>query len=398
MHPPGNQSLIVPRYASSVPSIRPSNSTPFILADIGEGIAEVEVLQWFVDVGDNVRQFDKICEVQSDKATVEITSRYDGRVLELCGNVGDMIKVGTPLLHLEVQVGTSNVESTPSRLKEELKNMHDYDNDSKLRIPNLQNKNAPIMNGLTLPNGVNGIHSSKTLATPAVRRIAKENNIDLSRVNGTGPRGRVLKADVLNWVREQDLRTINEELMPILDAEKRITDDKRDSTVQIHGVARQMAKHMKESLVVPHMGYADEICIDQLKIIRECLRSIAETEGTRLTYMPFIIKAVSIALSRYPILNASFNEADMTLTYHANHNIGIAMDTSNGLLVPVIKHCQDKSIIEIAKELNGLQSAANEGKLTNENFTGATFSLSNIGAIGGTYMSPVVVPPTIAIG
>lgn len=172
----------------------------------------------------------------------------------------------------------------------------------------------------------------------------------------------------------------------------------QDREVEIRGLQRTMVKTMTQANTIPHFGYCDEVELDQLVILREELKPIAESRGVKLSYMPFILKATSLALKQYPILNSSVN-ADVTkLIYKASHNLGIAMDTPQGLLVPNIKNVQALSIFEIAGELNRLHKLGLEGKLGKDDLSGGTFSLSNIGSIGGTYAKPVLVPPEVAIG
>jgi len=406
-----------------------TTTTPFLLSDIGEGIAEVELLQWFVRSGDEIAQFDRLCEVQSDKATVEITSRFDGKIVDLCGDVGDMIQVGSPLMHIHVD-GDNGANPAISHQEDDAQahaqahavSLHNInDEEDMLQIPS---KASSVISSSSYQNHVNGLanggasnasaanhllSTEKVQTTPAVRKIAKENNIDLCTIAGTGINGRILKSDLLDHLnggqqskRFDQTTTNTANIQPEKIENKELLgshhNHDRDQIEPIRGVARLMARSMTLSLQVPHFSYADEVTMDNLKDVRENLKPIVEAEGLRLTYMPFAIKAASIALNQYPKVNCSFDDSNMTLRYHQDHNIGVAMDTSRGLVVPVIRACQNLSIFEITRELNRLQSAAAEGKLSESDFTDCTFSLSNIGVIGGTYMKPVIVPPQVAIG
>ena len=392
---------------------------PFLLADIGEGIAEVEMMQWFVSEGESVKQFDRICEVQSDKATVEITSRYDGVVSKVHHEVGDMVKVGDALIDIEVEgdenespgVGGSGESPEPSKTVLSSHVAQDEQitmPDKKIKISSDSNPNATI------------------LTTPAVRRIAKENDIDLSYVTPTGPKGRILKADVLDYIKHGGnvvasghyQTTHHVTNIPPLSPHASNDDDSftpaptnpniaqsgsvlrptAPTVVPVRGMMRLMVKSMNESLKVPHFGYKDEIIMDNLTDVRNLMKPIAMERGIKLSYMPFLLKACSLALLQYPIINSSLSADEKEVIMHHDHNLGIAMDTPKGLLVPVIKYCQQKSIYEIAMELNQLQVIGSEGKLAGEHLEGCTMSLSNIGSIGGTYMHPVIVPPQVAIG
>lgn len=392
-------------------SLSTSDMKPFLLADIGEGIAEVELLQWFVQPGEEVVQFDKVCEVQSDKATVEITSRFDGKVGALCGNIGDMINVGDPLIylvqdHLDLSESPSyevTKESGPeptSSVSENTLNNIDEEGD-RLRIPT---KPEPLV-----PIEANANDSGKILATPAVRRLIMEHGIDLRGIKGSGPKGIVLKADVLNLIRAKEghlepcLKSSNQSNFTPLQStsieQAPNLASNEDEVISIRGHHRLMVQSMTDTLEVPHMCYSDEVNMSALKKCRHDLQYFSRRQGIdKLSYLPFAIKAVSLAMDEFPILNSSIDVKEMTLTYHAQHDIGVAIDSPRGLIVPVIRNCQNLSIWEIALELNKLRQLTEDGSLGEKHLKGATFTLSNIGSIGGTYMSPVVLPPQVAIG
>mmetsp|Transcript_39303 Transcript_39303/g.84758 ORF Transcript_39303/g.84758 Transcript_39303/m.84758 type:complete len:577 (-) Transcript_39303:226-1956(-) len=403
-----------------------TNSTPFLLADIGEGISDVELLQWFVEPGETVVQFDRICEVQSDKAAVEITSRFDGVVESLCGQVGDVMFVGKPLLYIATKndAGTTVISAEQQgRQYEEvdrqptatLNNVDDEQD--RLRIPSVGanyssyydrsgNENA-VHETEFHPRGEQAPSTLKVLTSPAVRKLGKENNIDLETVLGTGPGGRVLKADILKIIHPNNVSASSPSSSSTLAQEPMMTSPTtsipspkdEDAVISIRGYNRLMIKSMTSSLQIPHMGYGDEINVDALTKVRDMLRPLAQTMGVpKLTYMPFFVKAASLALTKYPTLNSSIDVEEMTLTYHVGHDIGVAVDTERGLAVPVVKGCEGMSVLEIAIELGRLYSLAAEGNLSGDDISKPSFTLSNIGAIGGTYMSPVVLPPQVAIG
>lgn len=381
-------------FASHLPS------KPFILADIGEGIAEVELMSWYVKVGDQVKAFDKICEVQSDKATVEITSRYDGIVTAVHHQVGNIVKVGTALVDiqpLQTSPATIMANATPG--------------ETPLTVP---------PSSLPAVSNTPKIFGAPVLTTPAVRKIAKEHSIDLNRIEGTGPKGRVLKEDVLNFIKNGRVYTASKtpQVKPQNEITQAISTPPITSTptpitspppktsvgktvVPIRGIQRLMVKSMTAALDVPHMGYCEEIIVDPLISLRKQLKEANDRKGTsgvKLSYMPFILKATSLALLEFPTLNATVNSEVTEMTLHGDHNIGVAMDTPKGLIVPVLKEVQNMSIIEIAKGLSHLQDLASKGALTEAHLSGGTFALSNIGSIGGTYASPIIVVPQVAIG
>eukprot|EP00553_Chaetoceros_curvisetus_P003812 CAMPEP_0204615736 /NCGR_PEP_ID=MMETSP0717-20131115/3149_1 /ASSEMBLY_ACC=CAM_ASM_000666 /TAXON_ID=230516 /ORGANISM="Chaetoceros curvisetus" /LENGTH=467 /DNA_ID=CAMNT_0051628751 /DNA_START=39 /DNA_END=1442 /DNA_ORIENTATION=- len=392
-----------------------SSTLPFILADIGEGIHEVEILQWYVKPGQTIAQFDNVCEVQSDKATVDITSRYDGVVDTLCSEVGGMIQVGTPLLYMKNEGDDSDCEDVDIIGANDV-DVVDNTDDGKTTT-SVSDCAVGKDDGTTTTSNADTdaemsdtiVRNLATLATPAVRRIAMEHNLNLSSIQGTGKDGRVLKSDVLMELgllqgSGTELKSSSPEVTTSAvkqqHADPHDNNKEEDQVVPLRGYNRIMVNSMTSTLAVPHMVYSDEIDMSSLKRCREELQSVmASTEGIiKLSYLPFAIKACSLALKQYPIMNSSIDVDKMTLTYHARHDIGIAIDSPKGLVVPVIRNCQHLSIVDIAMELARLRDLAGNGELEEHDLVGPTFTMSNIGSIGGTYMSPVVLPPQVAIG
>ncbi|KAL7530458.1 hypothetical protein ACHAWF_003384 [Thalassiosira exigua] len=251
--------------------------------------------------------------------------------------------------------------------------------------------------------------TTKVLTSPAVRKLGREHGIDLSTVAGTGPRGRVLKADVLKLLGAKEGRSASPPPPPTQMGSAQTTtppaaatkaaSTEEDTVIPIRGYHRRMVKSMASSLQVPHMTYTDDVNVDALTSVRDSLRPMAKKLGVeKLTYLPFFVKAASLAMNEYPAVNSSIDVENMTLTHRKEHNVGVAVDTPRGLAVPVVRGCQDRSVLEIAAELARLFALASEGNLSEADILDPTFTLSNIGAIGGTYMSPVVLPPQVAIG
>jgi len=328
-----------------------------------------------VKVGDKVQEFDEICLVESDKATVTITSRYQGTIKRLHYNVDDVAKVGHPLIDIEVDEDGKDGEAENVDKRE-----------TPIAEPSTPSSAPPSANHATAPSG-------KLLTTPAVRRLIKENNLDPSTLNGTGPQGRLLKEDVLKAIKPTKAISRAEEPKGIMDGEG------GEKVVPIRGYTRAMIKSMSEALKIPHFGFDDEYIVDELIQLRQELKDTAKQKGIKLSYMPFIIKATSLALKEFPVLNSSMDERMENLIYKNYHNISLAIDTPRGLAVPNIKHCERKTIWEIAVELNRLADAGKQGTFGKEDMANGTFSLSNIGAIGGgTYMKPIIFPPQVAIG
>lgn len=371
---------------------------PFKLADIGEGIAEVELIQWFVKEGDRVEEFDKVCEVQSDKATVEIKAPKDGVILKLYHEVGAMAKVGQPLVDLQVESSNETVAASVASPKSgQVSHAAPTTQSSASSAPiaslhdHISLENQIVVDGKTL----------KVLATPAVRHLAYQHKITLSTVQGSGKDGRVTKADLLDVISGKKPAS-----QPVVAASNvaqvaRSTSSAsapQDRVEKLKGYNKAMVKKMNESLSIPVFGYCEDVLMDELVKLRKDLKSLAEKRGVKLSYMPFIIKACSLGLKKYPILNSSLSADQTEVIFRGSHNIGVAVDTPTGLVVPNIKNVQDLTLFEIAEELNRLVELAKLNKLSTNDLSGGTFSLSNIGAIGGTYAKPVVVAPEVCIG
>ncbi|KAJ2823338.1 hypothetical protein GGI24_003704 [Coemansia furcata] len=398
-----------------------SKIVAYKLADIGEGITECEIIQWFVKPGDKVSQFDKICEVASDKATVEITSRYDGIVKKLHYNDNDIALVGKPIVDIELDEQSTDTETAQPQ------------DATKEPAP----PQAPEASSEQPPRDFTGDRTNDVVyATPAVRRIAREHSIDLRFVEGTGKSGRILKEDVHRFVELGEPSptlhssvkvaaassidgsiTADEPQPPFIQANTGATASSvslasasamvagEDHTASLSPIQRAMFKSMTESLSIPHFRFKDEIELDALmrarQNINDHLLALGDAPVTKLSYMPFFIKAASLALAKYPILNARVvtdGTSPPSLLYRAAHNIGVAMDTPGGLLVPNIKHAQTKSLIDIAADLQRLVQKGKAGAISGADLKGGTFTLSNVGMIGGTYLSPVLVSSEVCIG
>ncbi|KAI0140978.1 2-oxoacid dehydrogenases acyltransferase-domain-containing protein [Hypoxylon sp. NC0597] len=386
---------------------------PVLLADIGEGIVECEIIQWFVEPGARVEEFSPLCEVQSDKASVEITSRFSGVVKKLHYEAGEMAKVGKPFVDIDIQGGASQEaldaltepEPTTEGASEPL------NRESLSKPPQTQSATGETVDSAAQAQPESQPPPVKkgkcaSLATPAVRHLSKELNVDILEIEGTGKDGRVLKEDIYRFVEKRNSPTQSAQPTSPFPSIPLDTDKQTETTVQLTNTQLQMFKTMTRSLTIPHFLYADEVDFSQLHDLRRrlnkvVLQSAKEGEVTKLTYLPFIIKAVSIALNQYPILNARVDvngeTSKPTLVHRSQHNIGVAMDTPLGLLVPVIKNVGARSVLSIAAELSRLQSQAAAGKLSPQDLSGGTITVSNIGNIGGTYVSPVIVEKEVAI-
>jgi len=335
----------------------------FILPDIGEGIVECEVLEWKVKEGDLVEEDQVIADVSTDKAIVEIPSMHSGRVTKLYYIAGETAKVHSPLYAIDID--GEDVE---------LPNQEIETQEHKLELVK-----QPI-------NVTQSEINKKVLTTPAVRKLAREHDLDLNLISGSGKSGRILKEDVLEYLKP-DLKA------PLLSLTKAIED--RSETIV--GVRKIMAHHMADSVAtIPHFTFVDDVDVTELLKLRASLKS-RYTEEVKITLMPLLIKALSLSISAFPIVNSRVDDNFSELTYLASHNIGMAVDGKTGLLVPNIKDVQQRSIIDIAHEVTRLTDAARSGVINPSDLKDGTITISNIGAIGGVSASPIINKPEVAI-
>ena len=335
----------------------------FILPDIGEGIVECEVLEWKVKEGDLVEEDQVIADVSTDKAIVEIPSMHSGRVTKLYYIAGETAKVHSPLYAIDID--GEDVE---------LPNQEIETQEHKLELVK-----QPT-------NVMQSEINNKVLTTPAVRKLAREHDLDLNLISGSGKSGRILKEDVLQYLKP-DLKA------PLLSLTKAI----EDRSEAIVGVRKIMAKHMADSVAtIPHFTFVDDVDVTELLKLRAFLKS-RYNEEVKITLMPLLIKALSLSISAFPIVNSRVDGDFTELTYLASHNIGMAVDGKTGLLVPNIKDVQQRSIIDIAHEVTRLTDAARSGVINPADLKDGTITISNIGAIGGISASPIINKPEVAI-
>lgn len=365
---------------SAAPAAAPSSAggttTDFILPDIGEGIVECEIVKWLVAEGDSVKEDQPVVEVMTDKAVVEIPAKDDGVVQKLYYQKGDIAKVHEPLFALTVAGSACANNSTE------------------------QSSALAAASSAATPSGGSEVpaqpaRAGKAIASPAVRRRAREMDIDISQVAGSGAKGRVLKEDLEafssgNQAGKSTATPAATQSAPASSGGKR--------TEAIRGVKAAMAKQMAESVrTIPHFTYADEFDLTQVLALQKQLKARYQDQGIRITMMPLFIKALSLALKEFPLMNAQVNDECTEITYFDDHNIGMAVDTKIGLLVPNIKQVQNKSLLEVAQEVSRLTEAAREGKVAQADMKGGTITISNIGVIGGTVATPIINKPEAAI-
>ncbi|KAJ5374903.1 Lipoamide Acyltransferase [Penicillium concentricum] len=365
-----------------------------VLKDVGEGITEVQIIQWYVEEGAHIEEWKPLCQYQSDKAVDDITSRYEGVIKKLHFETDDTVPTGRALCDIEVADGKYPDDNPPHESRAAPSEPTPA---SEITPATQAAESSPITPPpiKVLEEKPKSKHAS--LAVPAVRGLLKSHGVNILDINGTGKEGRVMKEDVLKFVAERDSPAVPTSVPTPVSG----SPDTRqaESIVNLTPMQSQMFKTMTKSLNIPHFLYADELKVNGISAIRKKLAS-DKRDPTKITFLPFVVKAVSQALTEFPILNSKIDTSDPTkpkLVMRAKHNIGIAMDTPNGLIVPNIKDVANRTILDIAAEVARLSALGQSGKLTPADLSGGTITVSNIGNIGGTYVAPVLVPTEVAI-
>jgi 2-oxoisovalerate dehydrogenase E2 component (dihydrolipoyl transacylase) len=361
-------------------------SIDFILPDIGEGIVECELVEWLVEEGEKVTEDQPIADVMTDKALVQIPAMYSGVIEKLFYKQGEIAKVHAPLYSMN----PDDLQSDETVVKE------------TAPLENIKSVAVPSSEQLTGNNiesnqeNASKSNNGKAIASPAVRRVARELEINISEVIGSGKKGRVYKDDVVAF--EQDGNNTITSVRPLS------TKAESNYVEKIRGVKAIMAKAMVDSVsTIPHFTYCEEIDMTELIKLRlafkedPTIKGILEKADSKLTMMPFFMKAISLALKEFPVINSQVNDDCTELTYFNDHNIGMAVDSKVGLLVPNVKQVQTKSILDLAIDITRLTNDARSGRVQSSDLKSGTITISNIGAIGGTVATPIINKPESAI-
>ena len=398
----GQEAASAPDEASTPPAPAQEPAPPahtaaardFILPDIGEGIVECEVVEWHVAEGDVIEEDQPVVEVMTDKALVEITAPEAGRVARLHVQKGEVARVHAPLFAYvpdEAEEEASPAAAAPRASEAGV--APEAAEGGAVEPSREPSREAERAGSRAQGRGPYG----RIPAAPAVRRLLREHGLALEEVPGSGRQGRVLKEDVLRHLEGGD--TTGEATSP--ESSPRQVVAERDDGVRVEplrGVRAVMAKRMVEAAsTIPHFQYGEEIDVTELLSLRERLKPLAEAEGVRLTLMPFFMKAMALAVQEAPIVNARLSDDASEIHYLAAVNVGMAVDSRAGLLVPNVKGVERLSLLGIAGEVGRLTEAARAGKVSQEDLAGGTISISNIGALGGTYAAPIINAPEVAI-
>jgi pyruvate dehydrogenase E2 component (dihydrolipoamide acetyltransferase) len=393
----------------------------FRLPELGEGIHEGEIVKWHVKPGDTVEEDQVIMEVQNDKAVVEVPSPVKGKVLELKVTEGTVSVVGDPLIEFEVEGELPNLPDhghgeAPAAAEpaKEDKMEPGCDIGSQVSANANQPLDTPLAQATATAAPVDRKH---VLATPSVRKYAREKGVQLALVPGTGKLGRITREDVDRFLAggaaapAQAAQAQAEAAAPAAQAPTGVQQAAAAPTVHytaqageveervpLKGIRKAIAKAMvKSAYTAPHVTIFDEVDVTDLVAMRKEAKPLAEERGVKLTYLPFIVKAVVAGLKKFPELNASIDDEKQEIVYKKYYNIGIATSTDDGLVVPVVKAADRKSIFEIAGEIGELAKKARERKATADELKGSTFSITNIGSAGGMFFTPIINYPEVAI-
>ena len=362
----------------------------FKLPDIGEGVVEGEVVQWHVSVGDSVSEDDPIVDVMTDKATVTIPSPVSGVISSLSGDVGDMIAVGSSLMEIdsEGEGGAPAAEDT-----EEQEPVSDPD-PPKAPEPAPAPKapepapapKAPEPAPSEIPT-----QTGRVLASPAVRKRARENDVDLSNVRGSGPAGRIRHADLDAFIAAGGAVS---GAPPMAYSLKRT----EVTPVKVVGLRRKISEQMSLSKSrIPHFSYFEEVDITELENLRQILNSTRDETQPKLTYLPFIMLALAKIMPDHPECNAHFDDEAGVVNRNAAVNLGIATQTDRGLYVPVVKHVESMDIWKTASEMQRVSGSARDGSASLDELTGSTFTITSLGREGGLGATPIINHPEVAI-
>jgi pyruvate dehydrogenase E2 component (dihydrolipoamide acetyltransferase) len=387
----------------------------FKLPDIGEGVTEGEIVAWHVKPGDLVKEDDPMVEVMTDKATVMITSPRAGTVLETHGTVGTIVAVHGVLVVYDVGAdagaeahGNGHTNGTTSAAVPKHEPAATAVGDIKESLPGMSSGAGARTSG----GALSAYFNDKPLATPATRKLARDMNVDLRSVPPTGPQGRVTKLDVEAFAKAPSAsaaRPAPETAgprapapaaahAPVKISAPSAAQTALEERVPFAGMRRKIAQKMAQSKhTAAHFTFVEECDVGKLKALRARMKPRAEAQGVKLSFMPFIVKAVVAALKKHPILNSALDETTNEIVYRKYYNIGMAASTDAGLMVPVIKDADRRSVLDIARDVERLAADAKSGKAKVEDLQGSTFTITSLGADGGLFATPIINFPEVGI-
>ena len=343
----------------------------FKLPDLGEGMVESEIGEWFIKVGDQVAEEDVIGSMMTDKAAVELSSPVSGVVKKLAGEPGDMVAVGAALVVFETDGGAPAADEPAAPAAEEVVEA------------------VPAATEETMPE--TPAKRSRVMTSPAIRRRAKEAGIDLTQVPGTGPGGRVTRADFDAYVNGGGAAPV---AVPV----SAVTPTAADKEIKVIGLRRIIAERMSTATrEIPHFTYVEEIDITELEALRKHLNSKKQDQSQRLTPLPFLGLALIRALREFPQCNATYDKERNVIVQHGAVHLGIATQTPDGLKVPVVKNAHSMAVADLAAEIRRVSEAARNNSITKSELSGSTITITSLGKLGGIVSTPVINMPEVGI-
>ncbi len=376
------------------------------MPDIGEGIAEVELVAWHVQVGDTVSEDQILADVMTDKATVEIPSHVAGVVLSLDAAVGQVVAVGSEIIHIEVADTAGKEAPKPDSLSVDALSLRAPTRNPGLpgsRVAPGMTNSSPVVGSTSADPGglkpaLQGSRAaltppgSKPIAAPAVRHRAWELGIDLINVTGTGPAGRITQADLDAHAQHSGTSQTKAASDP------RYAQGTLEEAIPVIGLRRKIAQKMQEAKRrIPHFTYVEEVDVTELEDLRARLNTQYGASRGRLTLLPFLIRAIVLAVRDHPEVNARYDDEAAVVTRFAAVHLGLATQTSGGLMVPVIRHAETLDLWSCAAEILRLAEAARNGKATREELSGSTLTVTSLGPLAGIAHTPVINHPEVAI-
>ncbi len=356
------------------------------LPDVGEGVAEAELVEWMVAVGDRVTPDTVIAEVLTDKATVEVSSPVTGEVRVLHGEPGDVLAVGGALIGIQTDSDTGAASEPKAERDSPAGDTPAGDSPSG-------DSPAGDSDALSPRAGSGSSSAARPMAAPAVRARAADLGLDLAIIDGTGPDGRILHADLDRVLLDRGSDSPNRRMSPAPTAG---SDGRR--VIRVRGVRRRIAERLSDAWrEIPHITYVDDVDVTELERLRAELNTRSDEHGERLTLLPFMARAIVLAVGELPELNAHYDHPAETLTIFDAVHIGIATQTDDGLRVAVVRHAEQHAVTDLAAEIAGVVGRTRDASATRADLSGSTITITSLGAIGGIATTPILNPPEVAI-
>lgn len=366
----------------------------FKLPELGEGVHEGELVSWKVKVGDSVKYDQSLCEIMTDKATVEIPSAFQGKVAELHVKEGQMVSVGQLMLSFQGAEASKAGGATAASGNGKNGSHSEQSSEAAASAASAKASPKPASTDLAVAAASDVNVATRALAAPSTRKLAREMGVALTQVEGTGPHGRVMREDVQAYTRAPEKAT---KAAPA-PARRSVAPGQQEERVPFKGLRKKISEKMRISKDhAAHFTYVEEADATALVELRTKAKELGAKQGIKVTYLPFIMKAMVAALRHYPILNSSLDEEKGEIVFKNYFNIGLSIQTDDGLMAPVVKDVAGKSILELAQEIQALVERARSKKLTMDDLQGGTITLTNVGSIGGLFATPIINYPEVAI-